>query len=446
MPSRSTLSGSPETPDSPDRRDTPFGPSRRALLTSAAAGTALAGLASVSGAAQARAAETSKKADPTRHVAFATWSGAEIAFGPFDSTVDYADPHDPSGASVTYDVATWTSPVVAPGFGLTELVASWNAVTPGRSWIEVRVRGTSAGTTTKDYVLGRWCAKDPADGGGIHRTSLSGQGDTVATVYTDTLATRTGYALTDWQLEVRLLRPQGTADVPTVASVGAMASALPDTKKVPRSANGPACGTELPVPMYSQEIHVGHYPQWDNGGEAWCSPTSTAMVVDFWGAGPTAAESNWVTPPVDAQVDFTARNVFDYTYDGAGNWPFNTAYAATRPGLRAFVTRLRSLTEAEAFIAAGIPLVVSVSFTKGELKGAGYSTNGHLMVIRGFTAAGDVIANDPASHLVADDTQVRVIYDRGQFENVWVPHSGGIAYVIAPVGHPLPTAPAEANW
>ena len=67
------------------------------------------------------------------------------------------------------------------------------------------------------------------------------------------------------------------------------------------------------------------------------------------------------TLPVDAQVDFTARNVFDYTYDGAGNWPFNTAYAATRADLRGFVTRLRSLTEAEAFIAAGIPLVVSVS-------------------------------------------------------------------------------------
>ncbi len=150
--------------------------------------------------------------------------------------------------------------------------------------------------------------------------------------------------------------------------------------------------------------------------------------------------------PVDAQVDSAARNVFDYTYDGAGNWPFNTAYAATRGTLRGFVTRLRSLTEAEAFIAAGIPLVVSVSFKKGELTGAGYGTNGHLMVIRGFTAAGDVIANDPASHLLADNTQVRVVYDRAQFENVWVPHSGGIVYVIAPAARALPTPPAEANW
>ena len=110
------------------------------------------------------------------------------------------------------------------------------------------------------------------------------------------------------------------------------------------------------------------------------------------------------------------------------------------------MTRLRSLAEAELFIAAGIPLVVSVSFKKGELTGAGYGTNGHLMVVRGFTASGDVICNDPASHLLPDNGQVRVVYDRAEFENVWVPHSGGIVYVIAPRGHGLPKPPAEANW
>jgi len=430
MPSRSTVSA------------VPFQPSRRSLLAGAAAGAALVGVCATP---QARAA--TKKGAADRHVHYASWSGADLVFGPFDRKADYTDPHAAGGTPVTYEFATWTSPVVAPGFGLTELVASWNAATPGDSWVEVRVRGTSAGTTTKDYVLGRWAAKDPEDGGGIHRTSLDGQGDTVATVYTDTLATRTGVTLTDWQLEVRLMRPVRTTDTPSVSVVGAMASALPDTKKVPRSPNGPACGTTLDVPTYSQEVHVGHYPQWDNGGEAWCSPTSTSMVVAYWGAGPSRTETAWVDPPVDAQVDFTARNVFDYTYDGAGNWPFNTAYAATRGDLHGFVTRLRTLTEAEAFIAAGIPLVVSVSFKKGELSGAGYGTNGHLMVVVGFTESGDVVCNDPASHLVASNDQVRVVYDREQFENVWVPHSGGIVYVIRPAGRPLPPAPDhEPNW
>lgn len=431
MPSRSTLTRNS------------FEPTRRAVLTSAFAGAALLG----SGAA-ARAAGDPKKGDPgVRHVAYRSWSGGDIVMGAFDGTVDYADPHAPGTPAVTYEVARWVSPVVTTGFGLTELVASWDVSTPGHSWVEILVRGTQPGgvPTPKDYVLGRWCALDPAQGGAIHRTSLNGQGDTVATVFTDTLATRTGYSLESYQLEVRVMRPVGSSDVPVVRSVGAMASALPGSKTVPRSPNGPACGTTLAVPTYSQEVHIGHYPQWDNGGEAWCSPTSTAMVVDYWGAGPSAAETAWVDPGVDAQVDFTARAVYDYTYGGCGNWPYNTAYATTR-GLHGFVTRLRSLAEAELFIAAGIPLVASVSFKKSELKNAGYGTNGHLMVIVGFTESGDVVCNDPASHLIPSNDEVRVVYDRESFENVWVPHSGGIVYVITPAGYALPTPPAEANW
>ena len=39
---------------------------------------------------------------------------------------------------------------------------------------------------------------------------------------------------------------------------------------------------DLDVPMLSQETHAGHYPEYDGGGEAWCSPTSVAMVLGFW--------------------------------------------------------------------------------------------------------------------------------------------------------------------
>jgi len=272
------------------------------------------------------------------------------------------------------------------------------------------------------------------------------QGDDTASVAIDTLVTRTDVTLANWQLRVTLLRETGSTATPRVSLVGAMASAVPETKKLPASPSGGAEGIVLDVPTYSQETHIGHYPEYDNGGEAWCSPTSTAMVLDYWGAGPTAAETSWVDPTdPDPQVDHAARYVYDYAYQGAGNWPFNTAYAATR-GLEAFVTRLRSLTEAEQFIKAGIPLVVSVSFKESELDGAGYGTNGHLMVIVGFDANGDVVANDPASHLIQSNDEVRTTYDREQFERVWVGHSGGIAYVIHPESVPLPPAPAEANW
>jgi hypothetical protein len=393
-------------------------------------------------------------------VTFRAWRGDQLGAGSANGTLvtggslvldavtgsrSYTDVK--TGATAIYDTARWTSPVVNPGHPFTELVASWNATTPEGSWVEVRVRVVADDGTAGWYVLGRWASDDTEDGGAINRTSQTGQATPYATVYTDTLAALNDHTLQTWQLQVTLLRRAGTTASPAVRLVAAMASGLPKDKKVPVSALGAAAAraADLAVPTYSQELHQGHYPEYDDGGDAWCSPTSTAMVVRFWGTGPTAGETAWVTPPFDAVVDHAARNVYDYTYAGCGNWPFNTAYAA-RFGLEAFVTRLRSLAEAELFVAAGIPLVASVSFSKGELKGAGYGTNGHLFVIRGFTTSGDVIVNDPASHHNADNADVRVVYDREQFENAWVPRSGGIVYVIRPVGVALPAAPAQANW
>ena len=155
------------------------------------------------------------------------------------------------------------------------------------------------------------------------------------------------------------------------------------------------------------------------------------MLLEHWGHAPGRDEVAWVGHAVDPEVVHGVRRVFDRSYGGAGNWAFNTAYAGTR-GLRAYVTRLRDLTEAEAFLAAGVPLVVSVTFREDELDGAGYDTNGHLLTIIGFTAEGDVVSNDPNSHRVASNEQVRAVYRRDQFERVWLGSDGGLAYVMHP--------------
>ena len=112
----------------------------------------------------------------------------------------------------------------------------------------------------------------------------------------------------------------------------------------------------------------------------------------------------WVHPTDDPEVDYTARFVYDYHYQGAGNWPFNAAYAAER-GLVADVTQLHNLREAEPFIKDGVPLVASVAWKSNKLTGAIKSTNGHLLVIGGFTRNGDVIAYDPAHDTDADVRQ-----------------------------------------
>jgi hypothetical protein len=343
----------------------------------------------------------------------------------------------PSGSTAS----TWTSPTFAPGFAFTELVASWNADTTATSLVEVDMQASPDGAYwTKWYVMGLWTYEDTS----FHRTSVGLQGDNDGTVAIDTFVTGK-VAMTSYRLQVKLTRANAGDASPTVRALGAMTSATPKKLSLPtpRAYTGAAT---LPhaVPQYSQEIHAGQYPEYDGGGEAWCSPTSTTMVLGYWGQYPSAADMAYIPAAyADPQVDYAARYTFDYHYNGTGNWPFNTAYAA-RFGMDAFVTRLRSLDEAEAFIRAGIPLVASIAVDSNKLDGFLFkSSNGHLLVITGITADGNVMANDPAS---TSDATVPRVYDRAQFEDSWLNHSGGIVYVIHPASTPLPAAPAQANW
>ncbi|MGP4000625.1 peptidase C39 family protein [Streptomyces sp. 8N706] len=365
---------------------------------------------------------------------------AGVVIGAPAGVTDYTDPH--TGRTATWEYATWTSPVRKPATPASEVVASWNARTPAGTWIQIELLGTyTDGKDTPWYVLGRWAAGD-AD---IRRTSVDDQTDGRSTIWTDTLSiddTTGGLRLASYRLRLTLHRKPGSDSTPTVWRLGAMASDLPDRFTVPASTPGPAAGRELKVPRYSQNIHVGQYPEYDNGGEAWCSPTSSQMVLEFWGRKPTEEDLAWVKPEyADPQVCHAARHTFDYQYEGCGNWPFNAAYAATYRDMQGIITRLGSLNDVEKLIRAGIPVITSQSFLEEELDGAGYGTAGHLMCVAGFTAGGDVIANDPASD---SNDAVRRVYKRRQFENIWLrtkrygadgkvrSGTGGVAYLYWP--------------
>ncbi|MFF3428224.1 peptidase C39 family protein [Streptomyces sp. NPDC002602] len=354
---------------------------------------------------------------------------------------EYTDPH--TARKAAWEYASWTSPVHRSTVPATEAIASWNARTPAGTWIRIELRGTyTDGTATPWYVMGRWASGD----GDIRRTSVDGQSDGRSTVWTDTLALdgpakAAGLRLRDWQLRLTLHRKPGAERGPTVWLAGAMVSDIPDRFTVPASTpSGPA--HELKVPRYSQEVHIGRYPEYDNGGEAWCSPTSSQMIIEFWGRRATPAALGWVRKGYsDPQVCHAARSTYDAAYKGCGNWPFNAAYAATYPDMAGVVTRLTSLADLEVLVRAGIPAITSQCFRAEELTGAGYGTAGHLMTVIGFTAAGDVIANDPNS---ADNPSVRRVYRRKEWETIWlrtkrrnaagkaVSGTGGICYLYVP--------------
>ncbi|MEE1770350.1 peptidase C39 family protein [Streptomyces sp. JV185] len=434
--------------------------SRRTVLTAALAAAATAGAVSSAGPAAASPPRTPSAGAAVDNSSWHTctdWRtgsgvgtralagrrpGLVIAHA--EGRTEYTDPH--TGTTAAWEYATWTSPVHRSTVPATEVIASWNADTPAGTWIQIELQGRySDGAWTPWYVMGRWAAGD----GDIRRTSVDDQGDGKSSVWTDTFSVddpASGLRLVSYRLRLTLHRTPGTRLTPTVWRLGAMASDIPDRFTVPAST--PGLARELRVPRYSQNIHAGQYPEYDNGGEAWCSPTSSQMIIEYWGRRPTAEDLAWVKPGLaDPQVCHAARFTYDYQYEGCGNWPFNAAYAATYDEMSAAVTRLGSLTDLERLIRAGIPVITSQSFLKEELTGAGYGTSGHLMTVIGFTADGDVIANDPAS---PSNEAVRRVYKRREWENIWLrtkrydangkvrSGTGGVCYLYWPA-RPTPS-------
>ncbi|HVF14022.1 MAG TPA: C39 family peptidase [Acidimicrobiales bacterium] len=166
-----------------------------------------------------------------------------------------------------------------------------------------------------------------------------------------------------------------------------------------------------------------------DGGEVWCSPTSTSMVLGYWSGD---------TGPCEPRVRAAVAGVYDWVYDGHGSWPFNTAYAATA-GLETHVDRFTSMSEVEPWIAAGVPVVISYSWKDGSLTGAPVpASDGHLSVIVGFDDSGNPVVNDTAAR---SDGEVQRTYLRSELEDLWVGKSGGVAYLMYPPGHAVPPIP-----
>ncbi|HLO15817.1 MAG TPA: peptidase C39 family protein [Anaerolineales bacterium] len=310
------------------------------------------------------------------------------------------------------------SPEITTIFNYTDAIASWNASTPVDSWVEVQFRAQYGTRWSKWYSLGIWAS----DYSTIRRHSVQSQGDADGTVAVDTFVSANKKETTNtFQLKFRLFSADG-ASTPSVRNASvAYSTTLPKTASA--SGGNPALwGTLLNVPECSQMV----YP---NGGEVWCSPTSTSMVLGYWNNDGSSCADRETT---------TVDGVYDWIYNGHGNWPFNTAYAATF-GYEGYVARFTSLARAEEFVKAGVPVIMSLAWKKGELTGADVeSTNGHLVVLVGFDATGNPVINDPAS---PQNATVQRTYLRSEFEPLWLQTSGGTVYLIFPQGKTVPTLP-----
>src|SRR5262245_11926344 len=142
-----------------------------------------------------------------------------------------------------------------------------------------------------------------------------------------------------------------------------------------------------------------------------CSPTCVAMVLEFWGRAVSVPE--------------LAAEVFHAGLDLYGVWPA-AIHAAARRGVAGYLLRFPDWASAAWCLEQGLPIIASVRFEPGELRGSPLAgTGGHLVVIVG--AEGDlVLVNDPAG---PSRWQVPRRYLLREFCCVWL-ERGGVGYVL----------------
>jgi hypothetical protein len=248
---------------------------------------------------------------------------------------------------------------------------------------------------------------------------VKSQGDADGTVYTDTLSLKKAHQKLDLRVTMKTTGPNRPKlkllTVCFTASDGGIASTVEKHS---------AWGKTIEVPQRAQ----GNYPR----GGVLCSATSTSMML--WHYSKVLGR-----PEIDHDVPEVEANVWDEVYKGAGNWPFNTAYFASIPGLTGYVSRFNSLRDLEIWIDAGFPVVCSVSFDLVRGKEKSKEDSGHLVVLVGFTETGDPVFNDPARK-----AQVRYVYPRADFERGWL-DSKRTVYLMYPEGVKTPP-PAASAW
>jgi Peptidase_C39 like family len=299
-----------------------------------------------------------------------------------------------------------TSPVIEAALKWDELIASWNVEKTDATYLKVEARALYADHATKYFVMGKWSAQ--ADR--FPRECVLQQKDEDGDVSTDTLILRQPTQ----RFQIRLtLGGEGNLK-PKLKFLGISVTDTTATLQ-PLPPNHSAWGKTIPVPERSQMA----YPN----GKVLCSPTTVSMIMTYWA-------KRLKRPEMDKDVPEVVKAVYDANWKGTGNWPFNMAYAGSYPGVRAYVTRMSDLAELEDWIAAGVPVGLSLCYDR--LRGKGPGPNGHLVVCVGFTPEGDPIINDPGT-----SKNVRKIFPRKNLLYAWA-YSHNAAYMIYPENAEVP--------
>jgi len=337
----------------------------------------------------------------------------------------------PPGFLARHEQVT-TLPPIATDFDWNEAIVSWNVANSERAALKIEAQAVFPDRESRWFTVAEWT-------GNLHagdRRSVADQSDVDGKMDTDTLHLNAPCR----SLRLRVTTRQVTPGNLPALKLLAVSFSNTEAVSVAEPAYKSAWGKTLDVPQRSQMSYEHGKLRYDPGrvsaafedwfknvkSEQYCSPTASAMALDYWSKKIGRSDLNVDVPDVVA-------GVFDEKYPGTGNWPFNTAYMGSFGGIRSYVTRLRSLADVERLIDAGVPVICSVAYNLLKATGKPRGGDGHLVVLVGFTKAGDPVFNDPGR-----SEEVRQIYRREDFVKAWEPSR--TVYIVHPETVNLPAS------
>lgn len=338
--------------------------------------------------------------DPDPH---ADWWWREEVAGRFDR------------APTSDELSSWyVSPPLRSAAGFEQLLLSWNIDCPAQAGVcvELRVRDSDECEWTPWLYVGDWGTSLPAPIAlerepGRHLESQSGAKCVSADgTKIDIDFFRSERVWSAAQFRVRATASGDQLNRSVIVRRVALCFSRRTDAPAPSFAPPKEAIRRLDVPFRSQKAERPEI-----AGRI-CSPTSVAMALAYRG--------------LEVDTLAAAERLFDSAHDIYGNWTraIQGAYSFGAPG---YLARFDDWNEVASHIAQGTPLVISIAAGEGELDRAPYSkTAGHLLVLCGFDARGDVHVNDPAAPTAQAG---QLVYRRDQLERVWMAR-GGTSYVL----------------